>query len=262
MESPSSIPNFDSSDRSKGLDASARSNASEGSSPQRRMPPKSSSKFISNRENSDFKWQRARGVVGALEVNCEPDFTYKDELLPRYTLSREAVFNDALNTWGDLKLQDSFVKACEGLPVSTCCCGFLNNDDATIRDFVPLLNEGWVKSANKRLLEKGVKVDAFLWNWQNASGKAETNILLIRFFELSSYRLRRASRDESNEFADLLSPEDLAKVQEGSHEFTDDDVADDVAKKEEMARIMRIDSHELADDDAADGTAKKEEMVR
>lgn len=29
----------------------------------------------------------------------------------------------------------------------------------------------------------GFYVDAFVWNWQNATGKAETNILLIRLFE-------------------------------------------------------------------------------
>lgn len=36
------------------------------------------------------------------------------------------------------------------------------------------------------------KIDLFLWSWQNASGKAETNILLIRFFILSTYNLLHA----------------------------------------------------------------------
>mmetsp|Transcript_79065 Transcript_79065/g.118882 ORF Transcript_79065/g.118882 Transcript_79065/m.118882 type:complete len:240 (+) Transcript_79065:196-915(+) len=236
-------PNFDSSNRSN-LEASGRSHYSEssgrggggGAPPARRMPPKTGSKFISNRDNSDFKWQRARGVVGALEVNCEPDFKYRDELLPRYTPNRELVFDDALRTWRDLKLRDSFVRACDGLPAATCCCGLLNDSDATIRDFVSLLNEGWVKGANKQLIEKGIKIDIFLWNWQNASGKAETNILLIRFFELSSYRLRRASRDESIEFDDLLSPEELSKVMEASEDSNDVDGDDGDENKKEMAR--------------------------
>ena len=38
------------------------------------------------------------------------------------------------------------------------------------------------------------KVDVFLWNWQNASGKAETNIILVRFFMVASYGLRAASK--------------------------------------------------------------------
>lgn len=38
------------------------------------------------------------------------------------------------------------------------------------------------------------KVDVFLWNWQNASGKAETNIILIRFFVVASYGFRAASK--------------------------------------------------------------------
>jgi hypothetical protein len=230
--------NFDSSHRSN-FDSSYRSNASGKSAstpPRRKMPSRSGSIFISDRDNCDFKWQRARGVVGALEVNCEPDFNYRDELIPRYTPNREGVFDVALSNWNQLKLRDSFVQACNSLPVSTCCCGFLNDSDGTIRDFVLLLNEGWVKSANKQLLGSGVKIDIFLWNWQNASGKAETNILLIRFYELASYRLRRASRDESIELDGLLSQDDLAKVIEASGEFEcDTDLADGAAKKKEMA---------------------------
>ena len=29
----------------------------------------------------------------------------------------------------------------------------------------------------------GFKIDCYVWNWHNATGKAETNILLIRFHE-------------------------------------------------------------------------------
>jgi hypothetical protein len=42
------------------------------------------------------------------------------------------------------------------------------------------------------LFDLRFKIDFFLWNWQNASGKAETNIILVRFFLLSSYGLRRS----------------------------------------------------------------------
>jgi hypothetical protein len=43
------------------------------------------------------------------------------------------------------------------------------------------------------LFDVRFKVDFFLWNWQNASGKAETNIILVRFFLLASYGLNAAS---------------------------------------------------------------------
>ena len=167
-------------------------------SQQQQQPEQKPSKktfLVNSRDNSDYKWQRARGVVGALEVVSVPVFKYKDDMTPRYVQGRELVFQDALQVWGDQKCRESFIQACETMPVGTCCCGFVNDDDTTIKEFVPLLNENWAKSVNKRLQERGFKVECFLWNWQNASGKAETNILLIRFYELSSYRLRRASRD-------------------------------------------------------------------
>jgi hypothetical protein len=61
------------------------------------------------------------------------------------------------------------------------------DDDATIKDLIPALNRGWIKSVNKHLSEgkAGFKLDVFLWQWNNVSGKSETNILLIRFFELA-----------------------------------------------------------------------------
>ena len=61
------------------------------------------------------------------------------------------------------------------------------------------------------------KVDAFLWNWQNASGKAETNIILIRFFLVASYGLRAASRsggfDISERSQELAMNEKSEKAQ-------------------------------------------------
>jgi hypothetical protein len=143
-------------------------------------------------------------------------------------LGREEVFQDALQAWEDFKLRDGFIEACDSLPIEMCCCGMLQDADGTIKECVPILNENWVKAANRKLLERGMKIDMFLWNWQNASGKAETNILLIRFFELSSYRLQRATQDGSIDF-DLLVEEEQAGIEE-------EEGPDAPAKKQEMAR--------------------------
>ena len=53
------------------------------------------------------------------------------------------------------------------------------------RDLVPYLDEHWAPTVNKKLRKKGLFVDAFLWSWNNISGKATTDILLIRFHEAS-----------------------------------------------------------------------------
>eukprot|EP00429_Kryptoperidinium_foliaceum_P056043 CAMPEP_0176088108 /NCGR_PEP_ID=MMETSP0120_2-20121206/44115_1 /TAXON_ID=160619 /ORGANISM="Kryptoperidinium foliaceum, Strain CCMP 1326" /LENGTH=268 /DNA_ID=CAMNT_0017421963 /DNA_START=6 /DNA_END=812 /DNA_ORIENTATION=- len=158
--------------------------------------------LFANSQNSAIKWQRARGVVGALEVKSEPSFRVRDPLVPRLMKGKEKVFEEAVEAWEDLNLREDFIKACERLPAEKCCCGLVQDDDATKRRFVELLNEGWCKKANKKLQKAnaGVKIDTFLWNWQNASGKAETNIMLIRFFEMSTYRFRRASNDGSQDF--------------------------------------------------------------
>mmetsp|Transcript_7596 Transcript_7596/g.14042 ORF Transcript_7596/g.14042 Transcript_7596/m.14042 type:complete len:236 (-) Transcript_7596:148-855(-) len=171
--------------------------------------------IFANRNNSDFKWQRAKYVVGALEVKSEPVFEPRDDMLPRYKEGVEKTFEDALQAWEDLNLKQSFIKACDGLPAEVCCCGMVNDEDASIKQYVKLLNEGWVKAANKALSPRGLKIDIFLWNWQNASGKSETNILLIRFFELSTYKFRRASNQGSLDLNDML-------VEEGD-EIADDD---------------------------------------
>lgn len=155
--------------------------------------------LFANKDNTAFKWQRARGCVGALEIVSEPMLKLRDDMTPHYVHRKEKTFHDGLQAWEDLKLREDFLRASEKLPLEPCCCGFLTDQEGTKRRFVSLLNDDWVKKANRKLLRegRGVKIDVFLWNWQNASGKAETNILLIRFFELSSYRFRRASVDES-----------------------------------------------------------------
>jgi hypothetical protein len=168
----------------------------------------SSTRLFATKDNTGYKWQRARGVVGALEVSCEPVLRLRDDMTPRYVAGREKTFQDALQAWEDMKLREAFIQACESLPAEVCCCGIMRDDETTIKEFVPLLNDTWCKVATKKLMKRGIKVDAFLWNWQNASGKAETNILLIRFWELSSYRFRRASNSGSLDF-------ELVSVEEG-----------------------------------------------
>lgn len=155
--------------------------------------------LFASKDNTAFKWQRARGVVGALEIKSEPVLILRGDMTPHYVKGKEKTLHDGLQAWEDLKMRDDFIRNAEKLPVEPCCCGFLTDQEASKRKMVAMLNEDWVKKANKKLLRegRGVKVDMFLWNWQNASGKAETNIILIRFFELSSYRFRRASADES-----------------------------------------------------------------
>ena len=174
--------------------------------------------IVPNRQNSDYKWQRARGVVGALEVHSEPRFNPEADMEPRYVANRKDVFADALQSWNELNLRQSFIEACRRLPQELCCCGLVVDEDATIKRFVDRLNNGWCKKANKVLQDKGFKVDCFVWNWQNAGGKAETNLLLIRFFELSSYRLRRASRDEKIDI-EKVTAEFKELVEHASAEF-------------------------------------------
>lgn len=166
--------------------------------------------LFATKDNSAFKWQRARGVVGALEVRSEPTLNVRADMQVHTIRGKEKIFQDALQAWEDLELRDSFIKSCENLPAEMCCCGLMRDQDGTKRRFVALLNDGWCRQVNKVLQKgnRGIKLDAFLWNWQNASGKAETNIILLRLFELSSYRFRRASNDGSQEF-ELLDLEDV-----------------------------------------------------
>jgi hypothetical protein len=173
--------------------------------------------IFANRTNSDYKWQRAKMVVGALEVKSDPVFKPRDDLTPRYKGGEEGAFEEALQAWDDMKLRQSFVRACEDLPAEVCCCGLLRDEDASVKQYVTLLNEGWIKSANKQLGPRGIKIDAFLWNWQNASGKAETNIILIRFFMLSTYKFRRASNQGSLDLDEIISSDDDDFLGDESH---------------------------------------------
>lgn len=168
-----------------------------------------SMRIFASKDNTSYKWQRARGVIGALEIESEPILKVRENLVPHTIKGKGIIFQDAMEAWKTLKLREDLIKAVDKLPDEMCCCGLLVDEVATKRRFVKLLNDRWAKAANKKLLgsNKGMKVDVFLWNWQNASGKAESNILLIRFFELSSYRFRMASSEASIDF-DLIDEKD------------------------------------------------------
>jgi hypothetical protein len=190
---------------------------------------------FSNRDNSGYKWQRAHGVVGALEVQSDPSFSIRATMRPRKVVGSEKVFQDAVACWEELELRESFIQACDNLPKESCCCGLLTDDDMTIKEWIPMLNETWVKSTNKKLMERAFKIECFLWNWQNASGKTETNIFLIRFYELASYRLRKASKDDydfSMVEIDDNGVENGSTDENGSTELT----PSPEITKEEMAR--------------------------
>jgi hypothetical protein len=147
--------------------------------------PDSKRHMISTRDNSYYKWQ-AKHVVGALEVPSEPDLNIRLEYERRPVMGKDDRFQKFMKDWVELKLNREFVKACEMIPPDTCCCGMLTDTDRTIKSLARLLNEGWMTKTNERLLTEGkeFQMDAFVWCWNNATGKAETNILLIRFFSI------------------------------------------------------------------------------
>ncbi|KAL3908823.1 MAG: hypothetical protein SGARI_002890 [Bacillariaceae sp.] len=199
--------------------------------------------IFANRTNSDFKWQRSKQVVGALEVKSELEFKPRADLVPRYKENTEDTFEEALQAWEDVKLRQSFIATCEEFEVESCCCGLMHDPDASIKEYVKLLNDKWVKEANKKLQSRGVKIDMFLWNWQNASGKAETNIMLIRFFQLSLHKFRRASNEGSLDLDDII-PEEDEGAKDGDQSKKSNTVIEDV------------------DDVGAGATIKAQEMAR
>jgi len=144
--------------------------------------------MISTRENSEYKWRQdfPDQIFGALEIPSDPVLNVKSpDYTSRPVRGKEDLLDEALELWDEWKLRDEFVKAVDGVPVETCCCGLITDSDATVKSLVPALNRGWVHDVNRRLRNDraGFKLDAYLWHWTNAMGKAETNILLIRFLE-------------------------------------------------------------------------------
>uniref|UniRef100_A0A7S2Y4E9 Uncharacterized protein n=1 Tax=Entomoneis paludosa TaxID=265537 RepID=A0A7S2Y4E9_9STRA len=152
---------------------------------EREEVPSTKANMISTRDNSDYKWQQARGVIGALEVSSEPDLDLDGDLLPRYVDGMEQEFDAALEIWNEEKLRKEFVKACKNVPMATFCCGMLPDQDEWIKNIHKSLTKGWVKATNQRFRteQKDFFLDIYIWNWHNATGKSITNILLIRFYE-------------------------------------------------------------------------------
>jgi hypothetical protein len=116
--------------------------------------------IFANRDNSDFKWQRSKYVVGALVVQSEPVFNPREDMIPRYKDGCNDTFAQALQEWDDTKLRQAFIDACDDLPAESCCCGLIHDEDASIKGYVKLLNEKWVKNiANKKLQPRGFKIE-------------------------------------------------------------------------------------------------------
>jgi hypothetical protein len=147
--------------------------------------PKGKQYMISTRENSEYKWQNERGIIGALEVPSQPGLNLQEEYIQRTIEGKKEAFAAALRVWEDWKLRDEFIRACENVPKETCCCGLVPDDDSTMKSMIPALNKGWMKAVNERLSKDGkdFHLDSFVWNWHNAVGKSETNVLMIRFYE-------------------------------------------------------------------------------
>lgn len=148
--------------------------------------PASKKYMISTRDNSGYKWQHDPHILGALEVPCDPVLHLTGEYTTRHVVDRVEAFDKAIEVWEEMGLREEFIKAAQSVPSQTCCCGWIPDDDGTIKGLVPALNRHWVKEVNKKLMHdgKGFRIDVFLWQWHNATGKSETNIILIRFFEM------------------------------------------------------------------------------
>ena len=164
--------------------------------------PRSNRAFrFSTRTNSDYKWKDhdngATVVVGALEIQSEPVMNYKCELKKSFVLGREDMFDSAYKIWKKHNLRTQFIQTCDQIPPSTFCCGLLHDDEDTIRNMLPVLNE-WAYITNEEYFKgTGYKLDCFHWTWNNVSGKAKTNILLVRFLQQDSKYKSEDSSDNN-----------------------------------------------------------------
>ena len=139
---------------------------------------------IQTRDTSDYLWQAGVDCCGALEVACQLEWNSKAPLKARYVVEYKTFFDTScLKLWKEMKLEKEFRNACASVPPYTTCCGLVQDDDQTIQETAMALNKGWIKDVNQRLKAKKVpfKLDIFVWSWHNATGKAKTSILLIRF---------------------------------------------------------------------------------
>lgn len=166
---------------------------------------------VCTRDNTEYKWCNTPDVIGCLEVPSEPNLDLRGEHVPRAVAKHQESFQQAIKAWEAMNLREEFLQACDGTAVSTCCFGFLPNDDATIRSLVPDLNRGWMRATNRRLLREGhdFQLDCYLWNWENAVGKTETNILLIRFLR-SNLSLSITAASCSSSMSSLMTSDETS----------------------------------------------------
>lgn len=143
----------------------------------------------SSRENAAQKWMHTPSseggmILGALQIPSGPDLHLHGEYDLKKAPGKEDKLHEAFRIWEELGLRNEFISACENIPVATACCGMINDTDSTITKLVPILNRGWIHSANARLMAEGagVRMDAYEWCWSNVSCP-NTHILLLRFFE-------------------------------------------------------------------------------
>lgn len=153
---------------------------------QREKVPENKEFRMSTRENSEYKWKTGK-VVGAFEVSSHPTLDLLEPLKPMLASAQYAEkWLEAQELWKSMHLRKSFVEAAKSVPAKTCCCGMITDDKETMNDMVPFLNNTWAKEANKKLEDKGLYVDTYLWRWSNISGEANTIIMLIRFHEIQN----------------------------------------------------------------------------
>ena len=139
-------------------------------------------------ENSEFKWKHDKSVVGSLEVKSQPLMDLRAPFKEKFVSHAEQHFGVCLRLWKELGLKKSFVEACESIAPEIKCCGLATDQEATIRNMVPILNKGWAKSVNEKIQEKGYKIDCYAWSWSNATGSSETVVLLVRFHNLGDIK--------------------------------------------------------------------------
>jgi hypothetical protein len=142
----------------------------------------------SMRRRGVAKWQTDSSVIGALQVPSDLDFEYRGKYSERHIRNKEDEFGECSRFWNERKLKRSFIEACDSIPPSTQCCGLMNDSKKTIQEAASLLNSGWVKAMNKNIRSDGFKISCYAWTWHNATGKAETTVLLIRFHCLKTMR--------------------------------------------------------------------------
>ena len=120
-------------------------------------------------------------MIGALEVKSQPVINFESDLRKKKVIGREKHFKNALQVWEEKNLRQQFVETASSVPASTCLCGLVQDDEKTVRHVMPVLNQ-WADTVNKEeLRDTGFRIDCFLWTWNNASGKAKSNIVLVRF---------------------------------------------------------------------------------